>query len=155
MMKGKDSKEVFRWLLAIILALVLCAAAVIKFLYPSQLLYDFFLAVSIVEIVLAIAWPILWNKWEIWAFMGLVFATWGGYSLYAALFGLPCRCLGIAVTLPRGSSLLVNILIVGLSWVILKGFKLSPKKMWWVGGLSILLFIVGYISASYLYHIRF
>lgn len=154
-MKGKNSKEVFRWLLAIILALVLCAAAVIKFLYPSQLLYDFFLAVSIVEIVLAIAWPILWNKWEIWAFMGLVFSTWGGYSLYAALFGLPCRCLGIAVTLPRGSSLLVNILIVGLSWVILKGFNLSPKKMRWIGILSVLLFIVGYISASYLYHIRF
>lgn len=154
-MKGKNSKEVFRWLLAVILAIVLCAAAVIKFLYPSQLLYDFFLAVSIVEIVLAIAWPILWNKWEIWAFMGLVFATWGGYSLYAALFGLPCRCLGIAVTLPRGSSLLVNILIVGLAWIILKGFNLSSKKMWWIGTLSTLLFIMGYIAASYLYHIRF
>ncbi|MBS0648047.1 MAG: hypothetical protein JSS10_02340 [Verrucomicrobia bacterium] len=108
-----------------------------------------------VEIVLAIAWPLFWNRWFIWAFMELIFSTWGGYSLYAALFGLPCRCLGVAITLPRGTSLLVNILIVGLTWMVLKGFQLDPKKRLWLIGLSLFLFVVGYVSASFLYNARF
>jgi hypothetical protein len=155
MFKGRDSKELFRLFIAVILALLLCGAAIIKFVYPSQLLYDFFLAISVVEIVLAIAWPIFWNRWFIWAFMGLIFASWGGYSLYAAIFGLPCKCLGVAITLPRGTSLLVNILIIGLTWIILKGFQLDPKKRRWLIGLSLLFFVIGYVSASFLYDARF
>ncbi len=151
-MKRKEhNNRLFRLLLAIVLVLILAAAAIIKIIYPSPLLNDFFFGVSIFEIALAIALAIFWNQWEIWAFMTLVFTTFGGYSLYAAIFGLPCRCLGVAVILPRATSLIVNILIVMLCWVVLGGYNLKNAKTRQMVILSCTLFVVGFIAASYIY----
>jgi hypothetical protein len=155
-MKGKEhSDHLFRLLLAIVLALIMAVAAVIKIVYPSPLLADFFLAVSIFEIVLAIALAIFWNQWQIWSFMVLVFTAFGGYSLYAAVFGLPCRCLGVAVTLPRATSLIVNILIVYLCWIVLSGFKLKNLNVRRLAILSGFLFVIGFVFANYIYHVKF
>jgi hypothetical protein len=155
-MKRKEhSGHLFRLLLAIILALMLAAAAIIKIVYPSPLLDDFFFAVSIFEIALAIALAIFWNQWQIWSFMVLVFTTFGGYSLYAAIFGLPCRCLGVAVTLPRATSLIVNILIVYLCWIVLNDFKLKSLNVRRLAILSGFLFVIGFVLANYIYHVKF
>ena len=155
MRKKEHSSHLFRLLLAIVLGLILLAAAIIKIIYPSPLLNQFFFAVSIFEIALAIALAIFWNHREIWALMVLVFTAFGGYSLYAAIFGLPCRCLGVAVTLPRATSLLVNILIVLLCWIVLKDFKLKPSKARELLLLSAVLLVVGFVAASFIYYIKF
>ena len=155
-MKRKEhSGCLFRLLLAIVLALILAAAAIIKLVYPSPLLDDFFFAVGIFEIALAIALAIFWNQWQIWSLTGLVFTTFGGYSLYAAIFGLPCRCLGVAVTLPRATSLIVNILIVYLCWIVLNDFNLKGLNVRRLAILSCFLFVVGFIFANYIYSIKF
>jgi hypothetical protein len=155
MMKHNKSKLFFRVVLAVVIVTLLMAAAVIKIIYPSPLLNEFFFMVSIFEIALAIGVAIFWNRWKMWAVLALVFATWGGYSLYAAMFGLPCLCLGVAVTLPHGTSLIANLLLAALSWVVLKDFAISRKRAIRLALLSCLLIAFGFASASFLYYIRF
>jgi hypothetical protein len=119
------------------------------------LLNGFFFMISIFEIALAMGVAIFWNRWKMWALLALVFATWGGYSLYAAVFGLPCLCLGVAVTLPHGTSLIANMLLAALSWVVLKDFGISRKRALKLALFSVLLVAFGFGCASFLYYIRF
>jgi hypothetical protein len=146
-------KLLYRGLLAVVMVIVLVVAAAIKIMHPSELLHTFFFIVSLFEIVLALVVTFFWNRWKIWAFLALVFSTWGGYSLYAALFGLPCFCLGVAVNLPRGTSLIVNLLLVAFSWIVLKGFGISRQIAIKLALLSGLLIGLGLASASILYSI--
>jgi len=155
MKANNKSGLLFRVVLAVVIITLLIAAAVIKIIYPSPLLHGFFFLISLFEIALAMGVALFWNRWKMWALLALVFATWGGYSLYAAVFGLPCLCLGVAVTLPHGTSLIVNILLATLSWVVLKDFKISRKKGIKLALLSALLIAFGFGSASLLYYMRF
>ncbi len=155
MMKRKEVDRVFRLVLAIIIALMLIGAAVVKILYPSKLLHDFFFIISIFEIALAIAVAVFWDRWGMWALLSLIFAIWAGYSLYAAIFGLPCLCLGVAVTLPQGTSLMVNFLMAALSWVVLKDMQVSHKTFIKLILLAFVLVGIGFVFSSYLYYIRF
>lgn len=155
MVKNKEVHVLFRVVLAVVIVTILLVAAIIKIIYPSPLLQDFFFVISIFEIALAMALAVFWNRWKIWALLALVFATWGGYSLYAAIFGLPCFCLGIAVTLPQGASLFVNGILVILSWVVLRDFGISYKRTVKLALLSCLLVWGGLGSACLLYSIRF
>jgi hypothetical protein len=154
MVRNKD-KWLFRVVLAVVIVTLLIAAAVIKIIYPSPLLNGFFFLISIFEIALALGVAIFWDRWKMWALLALVFATWGGYSLYAAVFGLPCLCLGVAVTLPHGTSLIANTLLAALSWVVLKDFRISRKRVVKLALFSVLLVAFGFFSASFLYYIRF
>jgi hypothetical protein len=155
MMKNIKANWLFRIVLAVVIISILIIAAVIKIIYPSPLLDGFFFIISVFEIALAIAVAIFWNRWKIWALLALVFATWGGYSLYAAVFGLPCLCLGVAVTLPHGTSLIANLLLASLSWVVLKDFGISRKRAMKLALLSCFLVAFGFAAASLLYYIRF
>ena len=155
MMKHGEVKRLFRVALAVIVIAILVLAAVVKIVYPSPLLHDFFFIISIFEVALALALAVFWNRWEMWALLALVFATWGGYSLYAAIFGLPCLCLGVAVKLPQGTSLMLNLLIILLAWVVLKDLGISHKKAVKLVLLSCLLVVLGFVSSSFLYYIRF
>jgi hypothetical protein len=155
MAKRNNSKWLVRVVLAVVIITLLISAAVIKIIYPSPLLNGFFFIISIFEIALAMGVAVFWNRWKMWAILALVFATWGGYSLYAAVFGLPCLCLGVAVTLPNGTSLIANTLLAALSWVVLKDFAISRKRAIKLALLSVLLIAFGFVSASFLYYIRF
>jgi hypothetical protein len=155
MMARNKDKWLFRVVLAVVIVTLLIAAAVIKIIYPSPLLNGFFFLISIFEIALALGVAIFWDRWKMWALLALVFATWGGYSLYAAVFGLPCLCLGVAVTLPHGTSLIANTLLAALSWVVLKDFRISRKRVVKLALFSVLLVAFGFFSASFLYYIRF
>ena len=140
-----------RILFAVIIFSILSAAAVIKIVYPSPALGNFFFIISIFEMVLAVALALFWNRRSVWALASLVFAAWGGYSLYAAIFGLPCQCLGVAVTLPRGISLGINVSMMVLSWKVLRDFGLATLKVSRLVFLTVVLFVVGFVSAYYLY----
>jgi hypothetical protein len=155
MMADSKSSLMFRVVLAVVIIMLLIAAAVIKIIYPSPLLNGFFFIISIFEIALAMGLALFWNRWKMWAILALVFATWGGYSLYAAVFGLPCLCLGVAVALPHGTSLIANTLLAALSWVVLKDFAISRKRAVNLALLSLLLVAFGFGCASLLYYIRF
>ena len=155
MIKDKRVQSLFRLVLAVIMITILLIAAIIKLIYPSPLLQDFFLLVSIFEIGLAIAIAVFWNHWKMWALLALVFATWGGYSLYAAVFGLPCLCLGVAVDLPQGTSFLFNLLLVILCWVVLKDFKIPYPRTFQLTILTFILVVVGLSGATILYSIRY
>ena len=150
-----NGNVLFRVVLAVVIITLLMTAAVIKIIYPSPLLNGFFFIISIFEISLAMGAAIFWNRWKMWAILALVFATWGGYSLYAAVFGLPCMCLGVAVTLPNGTSLIANTLLAALCWAVLKDFGISRKRAIKLALLSVLLIAVGFCFASFLYYIRF
>lgn len=155
MMRNNRGGLLFRVVLAVVIITLLILAAIIKIIYPSPLLHGFFFFISIFEIALAMGVAIFWNRWKMWALLALVFATWGGYSLYAAVFGLPCLCLGVAVTLPHGTSLIVNILLAALSWVVLKDFEIPRKRAIKLALFSALLIAFGFGSASLLYYMRF
>jgi len=155
MIKHKRVQSVFRLVLAVIMITILLIAAIVKLIYPSPLLQDFFFLVSIFEVALAVAIAVFWNHWKMWALLALVFATWGGYSLYAALFGLPCLCLGVAVDLPQGTSFLFNLLLVMLCWVVLKDFRIPSQRVFQLALLSCLLVAVGLLSATILYSSRY
>jgi hypothetical protein len=140
--------------LAVVIVIILIVAAEIKIIYPSKLLHDFFFFISIIEIALALAVASFWNRWKTWALVALVFATWGGYSLYPAIFGLPCYCLGVAVDLPKGTSLAVNLLMVILSWVVLRDFGISRQRTIRLILLSFVLAVIGFACAAFLYSTR-
>ncbi len=155
MMTHNKNEWLFRVVLAVVIVTLLIACAVIKIIYPSPLLNGFFFFISIFEFALAMGVAVFWNRWKMWALLAMVFATWGGYSLYAAVFGLPCLCLGVAVTLPNGTSLIANILLAALSWVVLKDFAISRKRAIKLGLLSLFLVAFGFGCAAILYYIRF
>lgn len=155
MMARNKDEWLLRVVLSVVIVTLLIVCAVIKIIYPSPLLNGFFFFISIVEIALAMGVAIFWNRWKMWAILALVFATWGGYSLYAAIFGLPCLCLGVAVTLPNGTSLIANILFAALCWVVIKGFAIPRKKAIKLGFFSLFLVAFGFGCASLLYYLRF
>lgn len=155
MMTRNKNEWLFRVVLAVVIVTLLIACAIIKIIYPSSLLNGFFFFISIFEMVLAIGVAVFWKRWKMWAILALVFATWGGYSLYAAIFGLPCLCLGVAVTLPNGTSLMANALLAALAWVVLKDFGISRKRGFKLALLSLLLVAFGFGCAAFLYYTRF
>jgi hypothetical protein len=148
-----NSIRLFRTVSAVIIITLLITAAVIKIIYSSPLLSGFYFMISVFEVALALGVGIFSTRWQMWALLALVFATWGGYSLYAAVFGLPCMCLGVAVTLPHGTSLIANILLAALSWVVLKNFGISRQTVTKLALLSVLLVGLGFACASFLYYI--
>lgn len=153
MNKAYLSKSSFRILLAVILISILALCAVIKILYPPLALRELYLGVGLFEFLLAAGLLFFWNRWEIWALMALVFATWAGYSLYSTIFGLPCSCLGSALAIPRGLTLMINALIIGGAWFVLIGFKPFQKKIRLIIILSCILLIIGFTSAYIIYKV--
>lgn len=105
--------------IATLISLILVSAALLKWLFPPVRVSSFYVWVGGIEIVLAVA---LWAyrlSWRIWAVLVLVLAIWAGFSLYTTIFGLPCSCLGSALPVPRGTSLILNGLMLCGAWHIL------------------------------------
>jgi hypothetical protein len=152
MKKNAISAGSVRVLFAIVIALILLAAAIVKILYPSLLLKNLFMAVSVFEIALACGLLCFARRWQAWAVLVLVFAAFAGYSLYLAIFGLPCPCLGLALKLPLGSSLIVNIVILACGWFVLKRYDRIPsRRAHWILVSSIVLLVIGYLVALSVY----
>lgn len=145
-----DCVNKMRALAVSVIFLILCAAGVIKILYPSEVLKNFYIAVGVFELLLATALLVFSQRGEMWAALALVFAAWGGYAFYSTLFGLPCSCLGSAIILPRGVSFGLNVAILGVSWRFFKGINLLNFKWLWL--LILILFISGFVSAVIMYN---
>jgi hypothetical protein len=138
-------------ILTYLIAALLCGAAAFKIFYPSPALKTFHLLVSLLELLLAGILLLFSHRWQVWALLTMVFATWGGYAFYTTIFGLPCSCLGSAFILPRGTSLGLNFLLLGISWGWLRKLPDSASfPFYWLGIFSGVLFAAGFLSAHFI-----
>jgi hypothetical protein len=138
--------------LAVSISLILLVAAITKIIYPSELLLDFYIALGVFEMILALSLLMFSGHWQVWAFLALVFATWMGYSSFATIVGLPCPCLGSAVDIPRGTMLVVDSLVLAPSWMLLmKDKRFTSKYVKKLAILSGLFFVVGFIFPEVIY----
>jgi len=139
------------FLLSILVSIVLIVTGMIKIIYPIHALSDFFIALGVFEIGLALTLFFFANYWKMWAITALIFASWGGYALYGTIFSLPCACLGSALELPRGMTLGIDLMILIGIGLVLKGSRAPVYVIKWTIVLSILLFIIGFYFGSFLY----
>jgi hypothetical protein len=138
-------------LFSYIIFAILFLTAMLKILYPSPALKPLYLTVSLFELLLAATLLLFFDRWQVWALLILVFATWGGYACYTTIWDLPCSCLGSTLILPRGTSLGFNLGICGVSWRLLKGLPQSGGcRLSWLGVLSIALFAGGFLIANFI-----
>lgn len=144
----------FKIILAVGVGFLLFFTAVIKIAYPSEALFDFYIALGIFELGLAVALIAFAKKWQAWAFLAVVFAAWTGYSLYSTIFGLPCPCFGSAITLPRGSSLAIDGLVLVPAWaLLLKDRRFSSSHCSRLIWASVLFLFLGFCLPEILYNI--
>lgn len=136
-------------LLTYIVFAILFIAAMFKILFPSPSLKTFYLAVSLIELFLAAALLLYYDRWQAWAVLVLVCSTWGGFAFYTTVWDLPCSCLGSLIILPRGTSLGINLGMLGVSCKLFKGL---PQRchFGWLGLFSLIFFAIGLLSANFI-----
>jgi len=153
MEEGLFNNRVFRIVLSISIGLILFIAAVAKIINPGESLIYFYTLLGIGELVLAIGLVLFASRWQSWAVLSVVFAAWSGYSLYAAMFGLPCPCLGAGLNLPSGATLPVDAAVLGCSWTLLnKDSRFTPTICNRLLFLSLGAFFVGFLFPLVAFH---
>jgi hypothetical protein len=138
----------FKIIITILIVFMFCISGIFKILYQNEMLRIFYLVVGLFELFLAAILLVFSGRSQMWAALVLVFAAWGGYSLYTTLFGLPCSCLGSAFFLPRGVPLGLNIVFFGSSWGILRSIGLNSKKLNFFSFISM---VIGFFAAVIIY----
>jgi hypothetical protein len=140
------------FLIACLTALILLAAAALKWFYSPARDPLFYEIVGVLEAILAFAVLFYWKSWRVWVFLVLIISIWMGFSFYATFFGLPCSCMGGSLSLPRGMSFSLNGLMLFGAWRVLKQHPAHPvgfKRLFWFFGLF---FILGFTSAVVYYN---
>lgn len=118
--------QVVSLLSALFLSSIILVAAYGKLFFPSDDLPILDISVSFLEMGL-IAFLILYrNRIEMWLIASMVFASWGGYSLFWYLVELPCSCMGESIYVPHGFSLVIDTLFFSLSLCV--AFLLGARK---------------------------
>lgn len=137
---------------AVVLSGILLIAAYGKMFFPSEKLIFLDFAVSIFEIILLSLLILYRNRWEMWLIAGLVFACWGGYSIFWYQVELPCTCMGASLDIPEGFTLALDAFFYSLSLSI--AFLLGAKRRWlYLSLFNALLFAIGgYAFANWIYH---
>lgn len=97
------------------LSSIILVAAFGKLFSPSDDFPALDIFVSFFEMVLIGSLILFRNRLEIWFIASLVFASWGGYSLFWYLAELPCSCMGESIYVPHGFSLVMDALFFSLS----------------------------------------
>jgi hypothetical protein len=122
---------------AVVIAIILTMTAFAKLFYPSDVLKVLDFCTGLFELVFLCTLLFFHRFWQMWAFCSCLFATWGGYSLYWAIKGLPCGCMGKLMPLPKEVALGLDTLFVAVSLFLV--YNLSKKR----GRLSkLLLFVI-------------
>ncbi len=136
---------------ALILFLSLWVAAIGKIFYPNDFLVELDVGVGIFEVVLACLLLLFYRRWEIWAVVGIVLATWGGYSLFWLFQELPCSCLGKLMVLPTGFSFGFDVLFFAAAVLLSYFFGISRKVLYLFFAIAVLMGIAGYFFGKWIY----
>ncbi len=113
---------------ALIIAIILSITAFAKIFYPSDLLVILDFSTGVFELIFLCTLLMFQRFWQEWAFCACVFGSWGGYSLYWAIKGLPCGCMGKLMPLPKELALGLDTLFVLISLFFV--YTLSVKRGW-------------------------
>lgn len=147
MIAKKSRSTVKYFFTAAFIAIFLLLSAILKWLYPpakNPVLYGL---AGGVEAALGLLLLIKYYSWRIWVVLALVVSIWMGFSLFAAVFGLPCSCMGSAIDLPRGISLIINTVILAVTWMVLKKHPSRPLRLKRLLFFCIQFIIIGFITA--------
>lgn len=127
-------------------------AAYGKFISPGEKLPFMDYSISFFELVL-IGCLAAYRKWiEMWLVAALIFATWGGYSLFWTLAVLPCSCMGSAVTLPNGFTLMIDALFFTLSMTMAFLLGVGRKRLILVAVNAAIFALAGFAFADWVFH---
>jgi len=107
-------------ILSFFVSLMLIIAAIAKISSPVTTFPDIDYAAGIFEIFLAFALITFFSHWEMWALTAIIFASWGGFSFFWLLWGVPCSCLGSWILLHPGISFTSDVLLVALSALMIR-----------------------------------
>lgn len=138
-------------LAAIGIGSVVLVAAYGKMFFPSEELAYLDYSVSIFEVIfLSFLW-MYWNRKEMWLATSMVFASWGGYSLFWFLAELPCTCMGEAVSIPKGFTLVLDALFFLISMSLAYFLGLQKRKFLFCICNAGIFFAVGYVFAKWVF----
>ena len=111
---------------AIVIAVILTMTAFSKLFYPSDVLKVLDFSTGLFELIFLGVLLFFHRFWQMWAFCACVFGSWGGYSLYWAIKGMPCGCMGKLMPLPKEVALGLDTLFVLLGLFLV--YNLSDKR---------------------------
>lgn len=141
------------FVLSFILSLILIFAAIGKLTSPVAAFPDVDYAAAVFEVGLAAALIIFSARWEMWALAGIVFASWGGFSLFWITTGLSCTCLGSWMILHPGITFAADLGFIGLSGWMIYRLGASSRQLVHIGlfclPISMIGFVIGYSLYAY------
>ncbi len=111
---------------AIVIAAILMLTAFSKIFYPSDVLKVLDFSTGLFELIFLGVLLFFHRFWQLWAFCACVFGSWGGYSLYWAIKGMPCGCMGKLMPLPKEVALGLDTLFVLLGLFLV--YHLAGKR---------------------------
>ncbi len=111
---------------AVVIGVILTITSFAKLFYPSDVLKTLDFSTGLFELVFLCTLLLFHRFWQMWAFCSCLFAMWGGYSLYWAIKGLPCGCMGKLMPLPKEIALGLDTLFVAVSLFLV--YNLSKKR---------------------------
>lgn len=130
---------------------ILLSTAILKWIYlPSRhaVIYG---VVGGVELLLALGLMRNPKTWRIWIMLTLVASLCFGFSLYTTIFSLPCSCMGSVLDLPRGTSLFISLLLLGIGWEVLERHPARPVTLKRIFGFYLVFMIIGFTFGSILF----
>ncbi len=138
--------------LSLFFSAILLVAVYGKLFHPSKYLEHLDRWVSLVEAGLICALILLRNHFQVWLFMSLINAMWGGYAYFWHRLNLPCDCLGALVAIPTSFSLIVNTLFFVSSLSMAYTLGSSKKALLWTGLGACLTALTGFAFATWVYN---
>ena len=144
-------KVKFYFTLAYLVAAVLLTTAVLKWIYLPPRHAALYGVVGGIEALLALGLLRNPKNWRVWICLTLLTSLCSGFSLYTTIFGLPCSCMGSGLDLPRGTSLFISFLLLGIAWAVLRRHPARPVTFKKIFGFYLIFMIIGFTFASILF----
>jgi hypothetical protein len=148
----RNKVSFFAFLIAFLLALVLLVAALAKIISPEYQIKNLDLAVGIFEILVALTTLIFCRKKWLWLGVALILASWSGMALFWTVHDLPCGCFGSLDSLPRGTTLIFDLLFWIFALFLSAFLGASRKTLIALILLSTLLLLCGYFFGEWTYN---
>ncbi len=143
-----------KWTLGVCCALlsaILLGSAYGKLFHPSEELIWLDFGASLLELGVIFALLRYQIQPQLWGGLALLFAAWGGYSLYWLRLELPCKCMGDMIEFPTylSFSLDVTFFVFSLAFATLLGAKRHTVYLQAIAGFFLAL--VGFASGEWVF----
>ncbi|HEY2810033.1 MAG TPA: hypothetical protein VGJ00_01380 [Rhabdochlamydiaceae bacterium] len=139
-------------LIVIFISIFLGIAAYGKFFFPSEKLKQLDFLTSCFEVAIIILLFAFRGYFLTWLMACVLFAAWGGYSLYWCVLKLPCGCVGSLMQFPTAYALALDALFFILSFTLAYLLGAFRPLLYLTVVCCLLFSLIGYVFAESVFY---